>query len=219
MDVGQRKGTPKDWENTLSRIRGVLSVRVTVKDDQVAEVHILARLGRNPKHVVRDAVSVLLTRHNVELDPRLVSIAQIKDGDELAASPARIRMGSLHYRSSGNWAEVDVSIDYAGHRFSGSSSGPTTSAHRLRLVAQATLNAVASCFQREDMILTLEDVLVVNLALEPTVMVAVGMACLDGEEMLTGSCLVRGEEWEAVARATLDAINRRFALVERDIKT
>ncbi|HAI21739.1 MAG TPA: hypothetical protein DCM14_07595, partial [Clostridiales bacterium UBA8153] len=74
MDVGQKKGAPRDWEDTLERIRGVLSVRVVMKGDQVAAVQALARAGRHPKQLTRDIVSVLLARHGVDLDPKLVTV-------------------------------------------------------------------------------------------------------------------------------------------------
>jgi len=219
MDVGQTRGTPRDWENTLEKVRGILSARVTVKDDQILAVQVLARAGRHPKQIMRDAVSVLLTKHGVELEPRLVRVAQVESSEEFTAGPSRVRIAALDYRSRGNWGDVAMTIEYGGVMFSGSAQGSSSGTRRLHLVAQANLNALSGCLQREDVFFAIEDIALIKLAGEPIVVVGVGVLGPNGEELLTGSSLIRGDEREAVARATLDAVNRRFALlVARDEK-
>jgi len=220
MDVGQKKGTPRDWEDTLEKIRGVLSVRVMVKDNQVTTVQVLARAGRHPKQLTRDVVSVLLARHGLELDPKLVNVAQVESSEDLIDGPGRARLAALDYRFRGNWVEIDVSLEYGGRLLSGSAQGSAVASHPLRLVAQATLGALAAGLPGMDVLFTVEDVSSARLAGWAVMVVGVGVVGPDGDEVLTGSCLVRGDEREAVARATLDAVNRRFALlVARDGKT
>lgn len=220
MDVGQKKGTPRDWEDTLGKIRGVLSVRVMVKDDQVATVQVLARAGRHPKQLTRDIVSVLLARHGVDLDPKLVNVAQVESSEELIDGPGRARLAAVDYRLRGNWVEIDVGLDLGGRLLSGSAHGPAGASNALRLVAQATLGALAAGLPGKDAFFAVEDVSISRLAGRAVAVVGVGVIGSGGDEVLTGSCLVRGDEREAVARATLDAVNRRFALlVARDGKT
>lgn len=210
------KGTPRDWEESISRIRGVLSARVSTDGDKVTGVHVLARAGRVSKHLARDVVSVLLARHGVEVDARLISVVQIDDGANIQPSPARVRLLAMNYRASGSWGRADIEIEFSGEKYSGIAEGAAISVNRLRLFAQATLNAVLECVHRQDSAFVIEDVVTVQLGQRPAVVVAVGVSGPDGELVLTGSCLIRGDEWEAVARATLDAINRRFALLVDD---
>lgn len=220
MDVGQKKGTPRDWEDTLEKIRGVLSVRVMVKDNQVTTVQVLARAGRHPKQLTRDVVSVLLARHGLDLDPKLVNVAQVESSEDLIDGPGRVRLAALDYRFRGNWVEIDVSLEYGGRLLSGSAQGSAVASYPLRLVAQATLGALAAGLPGMDVLFTVEDVSSSRLAGWAVMVVGVGVVGPDGDELLTGSCLVRGDEREAVVRATLDAVNRRFALlVARDGKT
>jgi hypothetical protein len=112
-------------------------------------------------------------------------------------------------RTAGSEAEALVTVAATGgHLFEGRAVGPAGGIHRCRLVAQATLVAldellgstaivessqIVECGPRE-VALTVLSVTVPRL----------------GEQLLTGSALVRGDGSEAVARSVLDALNRRL---------
>jgi len=113
-------------------------------------------------------------------------------------------------RTSGTEAEAVVAITaFGGHVFEGRVVGPGAVSHRGRLVAQATLEA-------------LRDLLGTGAVVESADVVASGhrqvaLTVLNvtvprlGDQLVTGSALVRGDESEALARSVLDALNRRLA--------
>ena len=130
------------------------------------------------------------------------------DDPEEDALP-RPAIGSIMVRTAGSETEALVTVSATGgHLFDGRAVGPSGAAHRCRLVAEATLNA-------------LEELLGSSADVESSQVVAAGsrevaLTVLSvlvprlGEQLLTGSAMVRGDESEAVARSVLDALNRRL---------
>jgi hypothetical protein len=67
-----------DLEDALRQIPGVRAVSVvTDPNARPTEVHVLASPGKPAKQVVRDVQSVALTRYDIDLDHRIVSVVQI----------------------------------------------------------------------------------------------------------------------------------------------
>jgi hypothetical protein len=212
-----------EFEDELKRLPGIIAASVVTGPDAVPnEIHVLAEPGKPPKQVVRDVQSFAMLKLGLDIDHRIVSVVQI-GGDEFAlTSPAeaelelnvddalpRPAIGSIMVRTAGNETEALVTVlATGGQLFEGRAVGASGAAHRCRLVAQATLNA-------------LEELLGSTADVESSQVVAAGsrevaLTVLTvavprlGEQMVTGSALVRGDESEAVARSVLDALNRRL---------
>jgi hypothetical protein len=95
-----------------------------------------------------------------------------------------------------------------GHLFDGRAVGPASAAHRCRLVAQATLNALQELLGSTAVVESSQVVPAGDRSVALTVL-TVSVPRL-GEQLLTGSALVRADESEAVARSVLDGLNRRL---------
>ena len=214
-----------EFEDELKRLPGIIAASVVTGPDAVPnEIHVLAEPGKPPKQVVRDVQSFAMLKLGLDIDHRIVSVVQIGTDDfgvvvkheDVAGVEAedpslpRPAIGSIMVRTAGNEAEALVTVAATGgHLFDGRAVGPSSGAHRCRLVAQATLNA-------------LEELLGSTAVVESSQVVAAGdrwvaLSVLTvnvprlGEQLLTGSALVRGDESEAVARSVLDALNRRLS--------
>ena len=208
-----------EFEDELKRLPGIIAASVVTGPDAVPnEIHVLAEPGKPPKQVVRDVQSFAMLKLGLDIDHRIVSVVQI-GADDLSGAERdvlnpdllvpRPAIGSIMIRTSGPEAEALVSIAATGgHVFEGRVVGPGSATHRCRLVAQATLKA-------------LEELLGSTADVESSQIVAAGhrqsaLTVLSvtvprlGEQLLTGSALVRGDESEAVARSVLDALNRRL---------
>jgi hypothetical protein len=76
-------------------------------------------------------------------------------------------------------------------------------------VAQATLAAVSELLGQQA---TIESVTIIPSGSKFIVLTVVSiMTPRVGEQDLTGSALIRGDETDAVARSVLDALNRRIS--------
>lgn len=68
-----------DIEDLLSRLPGVLAVRLAVNDwGAIEAVHVLATVDRGAKQIVRDIESALQARFGLRLDHKKVSVAQVR---------------------------------------------------------------------------------------------------------------------------------------------
>jgi len=202
-------------QRTLGLIRDVVAVKVSANDrGQVAEVHLLARSGRSPVHIARDAESVLVAHFG--FDPgNTIKVTQIGRGFDSDLCPARMKLDSVNYVVKRAFTEVRVRIGLEGEIYEGVAKGVNSENALRRAAAVATIRAVEAVFESPGLF-SLEEVLITNLG--PRIKTAVvGITLFDGcnEQILTGSCPVRQDSKEAIVKATLDAINRQFAREHR----
>ena len=207
-------------EAAIGALRDVEGASIQVAGDEIREIHVLARSNRPPKQIVRDVQTVLLTRFHRHIDYRVVSVAYL--GSDAAApatapsiaprpaaptAPVRIRFGSVNLFVSGPRTQAQVELKWAGSTRMGSASGWGTRSGAHRLIASATLAAVQQ-FLAEDLALSAQDVEFLRLGSRTVAVVSVSVLAHRQENTLVGTCTVEQDEPQAVALATLSALNR-----------
>ena len=217
-----------EFEDELKRLPGIIAASVVTGPDAVpTEVHVLAEPGKAAKQVVRDVQSFALLKLGLDIDHRIVSVVQI-GADEVGmplqptttatrsrprAEPPRGR------RSARSWCAppapsprplVTVAAT-GGHVFEG------------RVIGPGRPRRSGPGWSRRPRCDALDELLGTHRrgrerrgrrrlgAREVAVTVLTVMVPRLGEQLVTGSALVRGDESDAVARAVLDALNRRLA--------
>jgi hypothetical protein len=214
-------------EQELSRIPDVRGVRiVTDQFERPVEVHVLASTAKHPKQVVRDIQSVAKVAFDVELDHRVISVVQLdsehlpdvaKEVEVAAAATTleddRITVARVGTARNGLRCTATVGLCRADEEQIGQAEGTVASGNIRMLVARATLDALCRLDARAER-LDVEAVGVQNLASRSFATASIVLLNPPYEEVLLGSAPVRaaGEE-DAVARAVLDATNRRLAFV------
>jgi hypothetical protein len=224
-----------ELEDALRQVPGIRAASVVTGPDSVpTEIHIVASRSKGAKQVVRDVQSLALAAHGIDIDHRIVSVVQFDDGDNVPAvirlpdpteraaasegisaeggsadSMARPVIASISIRTAGSEADASVVVSTDVDSYEGRSIGPSTMSHRHTLVARATLDAVGELLGLPAEIEFATVTPMGNRRMAACVIqVAVPRV---GELVLTGSALVRNDEADAVARAVLDALNRRLA--------
>lgn len=118
----------------------------------------------------------------------------------------------LRTTSSATATQVSVVLRYAGHLIEGiADSVPTPTATREAII-DATLDSLTPVLHT-DVTLARHAVALVELGEDDAAIVQVQMSGPDGAEILTGVSTVRDDSRAAISRATLDAINRRIAVL------
>jgi hypothetical protein len=215
-----------ELEDALRRIQGVKAASVVTGPDAVpTEVHVLAAPGKPAKQVVRDVQSLALARYDIDIDHRIVSVVQMGDDevrvpDTLAGLTAsddaadgaeavvRPAIAAIMVRSGKGQTEASVTLAAGDRLFEGRSQGPAGHSHRARLVAIATLDAVAELLGQA---CEVESSIVVPTGSREVALTVLTMALPRiGEQVLTGSAVVRGDDADAVARSVLAALNRQL---------
>ena len=223
---------PAALEAAIRRIQGIQAARVVAgPGGRVSEVHVLAGRERGAKQLVRDVQSVILTNFGVDIDYRTVSVVQLDEvstapppvGDTPAQAPSeraaeqreqpvvapagagnRAAILRLQTETSAFTTEVKVAVGVEGTERAGSARGPSTSG--LRIVAGATVDAVGELLRASAVEVHSAELITVGLV--QMAVVVLRLATPRGEQLLTGSAIVRKDANDSVARATLDALNR-----------
>ncbi len=228
-----------ELEDALRHIQGVRAASVVTGPDAVpTEVHVLADPGKPAKQVVRDVQSLAMARYDIDIDHRIVSVVQMGD-DEVRAAPAAPRtdptdaaaleddaadaddaeaaddgvvrpaIAAIMVRSGKGETEASVTLAAGDQLFEGRSQGPAGASHRARLVAVATLDAVAELLGQPCEVES--STIVATGTREVALTVLTMVVPRTGEQVLTGCAAVRGDEADAVARSVLAALNRQLA--------
>lgn len=209
--------SPDELERAITKVRGALSARVVLdpRGANVEEIHVLAHTGRNPKQIVRDIVSLLKAQFDLEIDHRLISVAQVETEEELPSSPShepRLQIDSILVENRQKTIRVRVQLQRGEALYEGEAEGSAQGSGGIRLGAEAVLRAVQE-FMEGLCRMTLEDVLAVEMGDADAVIAGVQLSVRGRvPEFLVGSALVQGDPVEAAVRAVLDALNRKLIL-------
>lgn len=212
----------RELEDELCRLSGVHAVRIVGdRSGRPIEVHVLADPTKPAKQIVRDVRAVAQTVFGIELDHRIVSVAQLNTNDqntpvgiELPRSEVRARVSSINIEAVGLRAEVRVVLVENDRELTGFAEGSVASAARPQLVAAAALDAVRQGEPAAEAI-HITNAEISRIGSNRVAIVTVVYVDPPSELVVSGSAIVRRDRDDAVARALLDATNRRLARAER----
>ncbi len=195
-----------NFQEMINKINGVISTKIIQEDNDIQELHILANTLRAPKQIVRDIESILLTSFDYRIDRKVISIAQIETEDNDPIK--RIKFGGISLDVQGNMLECKVKLLYEEQEFFVTQVGIKTAANRKKIVAKATIDAVEKILG-QTFIFDVQDVISTTNRDINFISVLVNMVINEYEETMVGSAIVKNDVNEAIAKATLAAINRR----------
>jgi hypothetical protein len=212
-----------DLEDALRALPDVQAVSiVTTGDATPTEVHVLASPGKPAKQIVRDVQSLAMASFDVDLDHRIVSVVQIGDsgpaepgvppddpvhGEDVQAG--RPVISSVSMLTAQHEATASVTIGVGDDRFEGVARGSSALSGRSRLVAVATINALGELL---GLPCEVEAAQVVSAGTHQAALVVLSLTVPRvGQQVLSGSAVVRADPTDAIARAVLAALNRQLA--------
>ncbi len=198
-------------ESTLCQIAEIEAVRIVCDgDNEIRELHVLASGTRSPRQIVRDIESLLMARFSLPVDHKKISIAQINSSPEtVLRETERLKVNDIAIKIKDQETMFDVSLIRQNRQENGSVKGTSSKNERLRLAALATLEA-ASKFKESYSNMSLDFLSILPAGSGQVALVCVMVMTRAGEEIYSGSAMVRGNEDDAVIKATLSAINRNM---------
>jgi hypothetical protein len=201
-----------ELEASLLRLPGVRAVRVvTGPDARPTEVHVLADREKPAKQVVRDVQSLAMAEYDIDIDHRIVSVVQLDDinvAPQTSAPRSRPLIGKIAVQTTGLHAEAAVQLVAADVAVEGHARAPRGPASRARLVARATLDAVSLLGGMDAC--EVAHATVVHCGGRDVAVCLVQLFGDAGEQVFSGSAVVRTDLDDAIARSVLDALNRRL---------
>ena len=136
-----RKGSQTEaWKALVTRLPGVLGAEFILAGDEIREVHILSDQSRTAKQIVRDVQSAMLARFQIDLDHRIISVAQIPGS--VREARRRLVCEELSISSGRTGGTVRVRLRLDDRDYSGEAPCELTGASRIRGIAQATAEAL-----------------------------------------------------------------------------
>lgn len=191
---------------------GLGRLRLALAHD-VDEAEVASSVGR----LLREQFGIGIDAEHVQI----VEEAQVGPADPSASTPRvprvpvqraaeRPAISRMQLVSSGLEVTASVTLAAGGRTATGQGMGNASQVGVQRAVANATLRAVEQLLGGALARFELDHLEVSHLGAERTVLVALSMLTGKGSERLTGAAAVREDVRQAVIRATLDALNRRF---------
>jgi hypothetical protein len=204
-------------EREICRLPDVSIVRlVTEPDGRVSEAHVVAHQGKHPKQIVRDVQSIALASFGLELDRRIISVVQLGSSalDEGLSTPEpRPSIVAITAEGSAMRSLVRVTLVLDEDEAVGFAEGSIATTARHRLVALATVDALRQLEPAAECV-DVDHAEIVRIGGHDVAVVTVVYVIPPAEQLVSGSAIVRPQqEADAVARAVLDATNRRLAYV------
>lgn len=205
----------------LSALPGVFAARVRMEQEELVEVHVLASNVRSPKQIARDVQSALFAAYGMDVDHRIISIAQLPDNPFGSACPlqhapvrreftqdVRLMITGVEVGQHDGMYEVGVSLARGQETYTGRASCRDTRSQRPRAAVTATLNAVHALLGRP--CFDLLDVRTVNIsdAVIVVTMIEFTDEYTEAPITLTGAAVQHDDMVASVVRSTLDGLNR-----------
>jgi hypothetical protein len=218
-----------ELEDALRALPGVQAVSIVTTGDAVpTEVHVLATPGKPAKQIVRDVQSLAMASFDQEIDHRIISVVQIGDaatvvdldgvpvgdadsGPDSGSDATALRrpvIAAVSMLTAEQEATASVSLRVGPDVHDGSATGSSAASQRPRLVARATLDALRELL---GMRCEIEAAQVTDAGAQQVALVVLSLTVPRvGQQLLTGSAVVRADPADAVARSVLAALNRQL---------
>lgn len=194
-------------QNFLNNVDGIQTCKIVSSANEMEEIHILSDGTRSPKQISRDVESAIMTQFGIRIDRKIISIVQLKETENRFSS--RIKFAGVSQSSAENAIEIETKLLFEDKEYSAKQTGVNTATNRNRMASEATLKAVEAIIGQAYIMYT-NDV-IINSMNDYTVATVMVTFKLDNvEELLAGAAVVKNDVNEAIARAALDAVNRRI---------
>lgn len=204
---GLDKETIARLESLITRMSGVIAAKVVTDGlGRPIEVHVLTNLERSPKQVARDVQSCAASACGIQLDYRIISVAQVSD-DTLVSSAIRLRIKGFGVSMEDNSVTVKVLLANKGEVYEGMATGISKSQGKYTTAATACVNSLHK-FLGVDFVFSVVDVQKTRIAGTDAFNVALNHVYDERQSLLTGVALVQDDEYLAVIKATLHSANR-----------
>ncbi len=192
-----------EFQQSLEELRGVRGARVEVQGLRVTAIRVLVVPERDTDQTIEDVTKLASQVFEIEVDPDAIEILRVAEPLEKPGERRR-RLSGIAIERSNERFHARVALELGGDVLVGESDSPTERGFEYRSVARATLHGLRELLAQD---VHLDSVQVLSMGNSRLAVVTLGRA----GETLVGSALVRLDDHDAIARATLDAVNRTIA--------
>jgi hypothetical protein len=204
-----------ELDKLMSSLSGVIAARTVLNaDDEIVEIHILSDLTKSPKQLVRDIQSAIMAAFGLDIDYKLISVAQVNSNmvvPPISAEP-RVTIRKIIISLDAVSVETTVVLCRGDKTFEGSSKSPLSSRNRVSSAASACVNAIKNYLGLSYNI-TMLDMQRNMVAGNECFVIALSYVEPFSESILYGIAPISSQETEvqSAVMAVLSAINRSIS--------
>ncbi|AVQ95363.1 hypothetical protein [Ethanoligenens harbinense] len=194
-----------ELQNLIEKLDSVYSVKLTADPDgNLCEIHVLSDKSKSPKQISRDIQSAVAARTGQDIEHRIISIAQV-DSDTIPKQE-RLKISGLETTNTEGSFSATVILAGKADEYRGQASEVNAMVARRKVLAIASINAIHDYLKSCPF--SLSDIQKFHIAGSDEINVAIHYYCNGSARLLTGTALIVDDEYSAVIKATLDAVNR-----------
>jgi len=204
----------KEIESFLTDIKSVISCKIIANENNcITEIHILSDMSRHTKQIARDIRSALISKYNLDVDYKVISVAQIIKNLSTNTDFRFIYDGYTNEITQDR-IKICSKLFYDDNEYIGMAEGIKSEKNILKVAAASTLDAVQKAIGMDCFVI--EDIQPSKLAGQEVILTAITYIDKAGENVLTGSSVVTNNKIDSTIKSTLNAINRKLCLFYRD---
>lgn len=200
----------EEIESFLTNIKSVLSCKIIAdSNDNITEIHILSDNCRHSKQIVRDIRTTLLSHFNLDVDYKIISVAQV-DKNLSFSSDFRLLYEGYTNETNSERIKISTRLSYDEKNYIGEAEGIKSEKNVLMVAASSTLDAIKKAIDLDCFLV--DDIQSANVAGKDVMLSAVTHIEHGKESMLVGSSIITNNKIDSAIKATLNAINRKICL-------
>ena len=201
-------------EYFLNSIKSVISSKViSDSNNEVCEIHVLSDNSRHSKQIARDIRTSLLSKFNVDVDYKIISVAQI-DKNLSYNSDFRLLYEGYTNETTSDRIKIKTKLSWDDKEFFGEAEGIKSEKQSLVVAAKSTLEAIKLAINFDCFIV--EDIQYAKITGEDALLVAITQVNNGKEDILVGASIIENNKIDAAIKATLNAINRKICLLIKE---
>lgn len=201
-----------ELDKLMMQLGGVLAARTVLNDqNEIVEIHVLSDLSKSPKQLVRDIQSAIMATFGLDIDYKLISIAQVNNNVVMPAVPyePRLVIRRITISMDSQHVETTVTLAKGEQEYTGSCRSPLSSRNRIQSAVNACLASLQS-YLGPAYAISLLDLQRQQVAGNDCFVVGMAYTAPFSESVLFGIAPIHSTETElqSVVMAVLSALNR-----------
>jgi hypothetical protein len=200
----------EEIEYFLANIKSILSCKIiTDSNNNITEIHILSDSSRHSKQIVRDIRTALLSHFDLDVDYKIISVAQVNKNISIN-SDFRLLYEGYTNETNSERIKIITKLSWDEKIYTGEADGIKSEKNTLMIAASSTLNAIKNAIDLDCFIV--DDIQSARIAGKDIMLTAITYIDRGRENVLIGSSILTSNKIDSTIKATLNAINRKVCL-------
>lgn len=201
----------KELESFLSGVQSIISCKIIEdQNNNIKEILILSDSSRTSNQIAEDVHATLISYFNIDIDYKLISVAQINKNVSMASRFRLIFDGCTNETNKSN-IKIQVRLTCSDREFCGEAEGFKSEENTPKLAAIATINAVKEVLGGME-IFSIETIQFTKILKHNIVLSLIRHLDNNEENLLIGATIITNNKIDSTIKSVLNAINRKVSL-------